>query len=156
MPPQRHPLGAISGNRLPNYELSPYERGKIIGGHILGFSPTAIAIGLNQPRGTVFSTIQADTLRCEGETKVRAGRPKEYTERDERALVRHVRLFPKHTYAEVIKELNFTIKKSTIKKILKKHHITNWRAKRRPELTEAHAARRLAWCLENRHRNVEE
>jgi hypothetical protein len=40
--------------------------------------------------------------------------------------------------------------------ILKDHGITNWRAKKRPELTEAHAKARLQWALENRHRTDEE
>jgi hypothetical protein len=37
-----------------------------------------------------------------------------------------------------------TIKRDTIKKILDKHSISNWRARRRPFLTEVNAAKRLA------------
>jgi hypothetical protein len=43
-----------------------------------------------------------------------------------------------------------------IKKILKQYGICNWRAKKRPELTEVHAASRLAWCLAHRGWTAEE
>ena len=143
MPPQRLPLGVIPGNRLRNCELHPYTRGQITGPYILGFSPAAIVLGLNQPLGTVWSTIARDEARCLGETKARPGRLLEYTIRDERKIVRHVRLFPKYTYTQVISELGLTIKTTTIKKILRIYGITNWRVKRRPTLTEAYAAIRL-------------
>jgi len=156
MPPQRTPLGLISGNRLKNFELSPYQRGQITGGNILGYSPAVIALGLNLPKQTVWNTIRLDELRVEGASQQRTGRPKGYTAPDERAILRHARLFPKHTYLEVIQATGVEIKRDTVKRILKQHGITNWRAKRRPELTEVHAAKRLAWCLRNRHRRPEE
>jgi hypothetical protein len=47
MLPQRIPLGAIDGNRLPYARLTPYIRGKIIGCILVGSKPTVIALGLN-------------------------------------------------------------------------------------------------------------
>jgi len=45
---------------------------------------------------------------------------------------------------------------STIKQLAKKHKLHHWRAKKRPELTEAHAAERLLWCKCREHWGVEE
>ncbi|PVH70134.1 hypothetical protein DL98DRAFT_350611, partial [Cadophora sp. DSE1049] len=45
---------------------------------------------------------------------------------------------------------------TTIKRILKNRGITNWHAKRRSLLTEAHAAKQLAWCLAHRRWTIEE
>ena len=65
---------------------------------------------------------------------------------EERKLIRHVRLNPKDTYAQVTEACQPSIKKGTIKKILKEYGIVNWRARRRPFLSEKHAAKRLVWC----------
>ena len=125
MPPIRVPLGACDSNRLLNFELDRYERRKIIGGFILGVLLAAIALGLGYNVNSVWSTIRADEHRVAGFSIARAGRPKEYTNREERTLLRHMRLFPKHTYARVIQEVRLTIKTSTVKKILKRYGITN-------------------------------
>jgi len=156
MPPQRIPLGLISGNRLRNFELSLYSRGQVTSGYILGSSPAAIALGLNLSKSTVWDTIHVDSLRVEGHSRLRNGRPKEYSDRDECVILRHVRLFLKDMYAQVIEAIGVGIKKDTIKRILKHHGITNWCAKRRPTLTDAYVAKRLAWCLRNKGWSLEE
>jgi len=43
----------------------------------------------------------------------------------------------------------------TIHRFLDLYSISNWRAKRRPYLTEEVAAKRLAWCLARRHWTIE-
>jgi hypothetical protein len=95
-------------------------------------------------------------LRDEGFSQQRSGRPLEYTPADERNLARHVRLHPKDTYAQVIVACSLGIKKTTIKKILRQYGIVNWRARKRPSLTEKNAADRLAWCLRYRGLTAEE
>jgi hypothetical protein len=136
--------------------MSPYLRGKVMGMAIHGVSPTEIALGMRLDRGTVSYTILQDDLRDEGKTLPKAPRRKSYTPYDERHLLRHVRLFPKDTYAQVIKACGLGCRKSTVKKILAKYGIANWRAKKRPLLTEEHAAKRLAWCLAHRDWNAED
>jgi len=96
MLPIRTPLGGRDSNRLPNFLLSAFERGNIMGTYILGVSPAAVAFGLGHRPSSIWSTITRDELRCGGETRGRSGRTLEYTERDERMLLRHVLLFPKH------------------------------------------------------------
>ena len=76
-------------------------------------------------RGAIRSTLTLDHLRVEGHVQTRTGRPIEYTHADERKLLRHVRLHPKDTYAEVIIACGLLIKRDTIKRILKRHGIIN-------------------------------
>ena len=151
MPPQRKPLGPVSGNRLLGQHLSPYARGKIAGKAEEGATPASIAKELELEYSTVYRTIQNDLLRHEGKSLPRTPRKKSYSEHDERVLLRHVRANPKDTYREIMTACGLGCKKTTIRKILKEHGITNWKAKRRPFLTEKNAAARLAWCLERRH-----
>ena len=121
----RVPLGARNSNRLPNFKLDRYKRRKIIESFILGALLAVIALGLGYNVNLVWSTIHADENRVAGFSIARAGRPKEYTDREERALLRYVRLFPKHTYARVIQEVRLIIKTSIVKNILKRYGITN-------------------------------
>ena len=152
----RTPLGPHSGNSRRGPELTPYQRGKIIGAASLGRTPTQIAEVENWPISTIKSTIELDPERNDGQSKSRSGRPKLYNDRDERSILRQVRLFPKCTYADVRNACAITLCDSTLKTILKKFGITNWRAKRRPELTEEVAAKRLAWCLVRKDWTVDE
>ena len=144
MSPQRSILGPIAGNRAFNHQLTLYQRGLVVGMTISGAKPKFIQDHLNISRGAIRSTITFEELRNEGEPKLQSGRPVEYTEADERNLIRHVRLYPKDTYAQVKIACGLKIKRTTIKKILKRHGIINWRARRRPFLTKANAVKRLA------------
>jgi hypothetical protein len=125
MLPQRSVLGSISGNRAFNYQLSPYQRGKIIRLTHSGQKSTDIQSLLNVLHSTVRSTLKLDSLGLEGNTQLRSGRLKEYSEATERKILRHVRLYPKDTYTQVILTCNLTIKRGIIKSILSQHGITN-------------------------------
>jgi hypothetical protein len=155
MPPQRYPLGLSSGNRLPSHELSPYTRGQIIGYHKAGAAPLEIALSLNEQPRTILTTIHKESLRNEGESQPRTPRGKSYTDTDVRHILRVVRAEPKSTYAQVKLACGLTCSTSTLKRILKEYGITNWRAKRRPELSPAHAAARLTWCIKRKDWNKE-
>jgi len=93
---------------------------------------------------TVINIILNNPLRNNGESLPRTGPPKCYTDAEERLVLRHVRKFPKDTYAQVITAYAVTFKKGTVKKILKEHGIKNWKCKRRPFLTQKNANKRLA------------
>jgi hypothetical protein len=56
----------------------------------------------------------------------------------------HITITIKDTYEQVITACGLRCRPTTVKTILRKYGISNWRAKRRPELIEAHAAARLA------------
>jgi len=101
MPPNRKALGPISGNIQKRRELTPYERGKIAAAAELGLRKAEIQAVYNHPESTIRKTISLDPLRNQGTFLPRSGRPKKYTAHDKRVLLRHVRLNPKDTYAQV-------------------------------------------------------
>jgi len=156
MPPSRTPLGCISGNRFKGCEITPYICGKVMGKASHGRNSYQIALDLGLDRSTVKYTIKQDPLRNEGSSIPRKPRNLSYTEHDERVLLRHVRLNLKDTYKQVITACGLKYKTSTVKKILKKYGIANYRCKKRPFLTEVYTAKRLAWCLAHRHWTAEE
>ena len=123
---------------------------------ISGAQPKVIREALDISRGALRSTLSLYDSRLAGASLPRTGRPRSYTDADERLILRHVRLNPKDTYVQVLAATQIDIKRDTLKKILKRYRITNWRCKRRPFLTEANAAKRLAWCLKHRYRRDEE
>ena len=98
------------------------------------------------PHSTVKDTINNSKSRNQGESAPRSGRPKVYTDRDERAILRLVRLNPKWTYRRLVAELECKPSRSIVTRILKKYNITKWAAKKRPELREIHAHERLVWA----------
>lgn len=108
-------------------------------------------LGLNLSNFTVRYTISQELQRDNGVSSPKASRRRKYIDANERLLLCYVRNNPKDTYEEVISACNLDISRETIRKILKKYNITNWVSKRRPLLTEIHAAKRLAWCLAQRH-----
>jgi hypothetical protein len=127
-----------------------------MGAKLFGGTHSSIARALNLSRSTVRYTTSQASQRIEGRSIPRKPRPKSYTEHDLRSVLRYVRKYPKATYTQVLRDTGVTFKKSTLKHILKGAGITNWRAKRRPALTEAVAAKRLAWCLAHRGWTAEE
>jgi Transposase/DDE superfamily endonuclease len=154
--PQRTPLAPISRNRQRGPDLSPYIRGKIATLKECGVTTSAISRRLSLPRSTIQSTLDLDEIRNNGESQPRIGRPLSYTPSDERRILRTVRAYPKLTYHELISQLGLEIHPNTVKKILKEHGRQNWKCKRRPFLTPALAAKRLAWCLEHKDWRAEE
>ena len=149
---QRRPLGTCSVNiQSRGPELSTYLRGKIKAASEFGVKNCVISETYKIPSSTIESTLALDSLRINGESLPRSGRPKTYDLRDERHIIRHVRLYPKCTYADVRRACAITLCDNTLRAILNDYGIANWRAKKRPFLTEKHAAARLAWCLEREH-----
>jgi len=71
---------AIEGTEGP--KLTPYQRGKICGAAIAGFSPAEIQKSLGHSRGAVRATIKLDSTRSEGKTLPYIGAPLIYDDRD--------------------------------------------------------------------------
>jgi hypothetical protein len=111
-----------------------------------GALPAEIQVRYGVSRGAVRRSIAQDTTRLEGESLPRSDCPPTYTDRDERLILRNLRLFPKSTFDDRRKESGVKMSNSTIKRLAQKHGLYHWRAKKRPELTEEHAVKRLLWC----------
>jgi len=156
MPQPRRPLGVISSNISKKPLLTPYLRGKIAYAAELGYSPAQIAIQFDKPDSTIRNTLKVDHLRNNGNTRTRTGRPREYTDREVRILVKHVRNNPKDTWAEVKRATGLKYHKTTLLRMLEPSGIKNWRCRRRPHLTAAAVAKRLAWCKAREHFTLED
>lgn len=139
----RTPLAPISGNKPRGNELSQYMRGKIEFAAEIGAPRAEIAKTLNLPLTTVKYTLSKASQRHNGESLPRSGRPKEYSERDERAIVRIARRNPRIKYRDLILQAGIDLYRKTIYRILCEHGIKKWLAKKRPLLTEEHAKARL-------------
>ena len=142
MPTPRRPLGLISGNITKKKELTPYERGLVLGAKITGRSEAEISEVFNIPDSTVRDTVTLAAQRKDGHSKPRSGRPKCLSDREERILIRHIRLNPKDEYKTIKEATGLQISNSTIKNICRKYGIAHWRAKKRPALTEKAAKAR--------------
>ena len=86
----RRPLAPIHNNRVQKKELTPYKRGQIVGAAKLGGKPAKIAKVLKTTLSTVRTTLRRASIRTNGESLPRSGRPKIYSDRDVRRLVRCV------------------------------------------------------------------
>ena len=124
MPTSRRPLGEISGNVPKRKELSLIARAQIIGAAKCGVSQSAISRQLSIPRSTVQYTLAKDQLRNNHKSLPRAGRPRLSSIHTERLLLRTVRRFPKYTYKQLRAFSGLQISTSTIKRILRRYHIT--------------------------------
>jgi hypothetical protein len=122
----------------------------------IGGKNKAIQIDLDITREALRNTLDFEDVRPKSISVRKPDRPITYSKTNERNLLRHVRLNPKDTYEQVRVVYRLFIKRDTIKKILKRYSNINWRAGRRPFLTEENAAKRLAWCLKWRHMIMEE
>jgi hypothetical protein len=89
-----------------------------------------ISIAHSIPKSTIQDTIKLDSQRDNGKSRPRSGRPFSYTARDKRKVLCFVRASPKSTYDDIQKECGVNLSISILKRILKKHSISNWRAKK--------------------------
>ena len=146
---QRTPLAPIFANRVQKTELSPYQRGIIVGANRSGAALQEIAEATGLSKATVSSTISRATKRYEGYSIPREGRSKTLSDRQRRHLIRIVRLEPKILYKDLRERAHLHCSVRTIQRALKDYGITKWLAKKRPLLTPQVAALRLKWAKEH-------
>jgi hypothetical protein len=148
MPP-RAPLDAISGNARRPIDLTPFQRGQISGKASAGIIPAQISRDLEIPDQTIRDTITLEPERINGKSKPKYGRHRISTSLDVRNVLRLVRSTPKITYKKIRKELNITFSNDTLKRILERKGIKNWRCKRRPLLTPEVVRKRYQWAKDH-------
>ncbi len=151
MPVQRVPLAPIDSNRPLKKELSPWQRSEIQTYRHIGLTNEHISQLTNCTPGTVATTLQLNTLRNDGKTRPRSGRPSKLTRYDKRLILRTIRRNPKLTYAALKIETGVTVSRSTLYRMLKDEGISNWLAKKRPLITPQVAAKRLKWAKKYRN-----
>ena len=87
MPPQHISLGLVSRNRQFNCKLTPYQRGVAIGMTFKGAKSFEIEVVLDCSCGAIQSTLKFAQLCNKGQSQIRTGAPKFYTNADERNLL---------------------------------------------------------------------
>ena len=88
----RRPLGPITPNIIRRKELTPYTRGFILGQLTAGVKQADVAKALNLFRAIVRTILLRADTRINGELVERSGRPKVTDDRDERIILRLVRI----------------------------------------------------------------
>src|SRR5438552_4800055 len=104
MPP-RTPLGLINANKRSSGELTPYQRGIILGLHSQGASFRDIENQHGIARSTVADTIKFDSIRKDSHSVRRPGQPPKYNTRVDRRIIRYIRITPKSRSEEHTSEL---------------------------------------------------
>ena len=146
MPPQRTPLCDIDGNRrYRGPELSPYQRGQIVGAHKTGSSLKEIGDELGHSRGAIRRTLESIHIRDEGHTLPRSGTPLKYTSRARRRMLQCLRSHPKMTYEKRRETTGLKMSDSYIRDLTIATGLKHWCARKQPELTPVVAAKRLLW-----------
>jgi hypothetical protein len=69
-------------------------------------------------------------------------------------MLRNLRLVPKAKFEDRRKATNLKMSNSYIKNLARANGLSHWRAKKRPELSEANAAARLLWCRCRAHWDI--
>ena len=151
----RTPLGQISGNRQPGHELSPYQRGQIIGLSAAGTSQRKIAAQLSLSKGAIQYTLDHKESRPGGLSAPRCSHPPKYTLRETRKMLRCVRIYPKMTFDERRAHCDTKMSNSHIKNLCRETGLSHWRAKKRPKLSEEHAKLHYKWCQIRQHWDVD-
>lgn len=144
--PRRRPLTPLSPNERPGSELSFARKNVVYGRGLAGQSADEIAEVESLPKSTVQSVLKRGQQRGHLNNLARSGRPKETSVRDERKVLRIARRMPQITYSRLREEAGLDISRSSYYRILRRHGISNWIAKRRPHLTEDHARLRLKFA----------
>ena len=156
MPVQRMPLGPINLNRPLKQELTPWQRSEIQTYRNVGLTNENIAQLTFCSPGTVATTLKLNTLRNDGKTRSRSGRPPALSRRNKRLILRIIRRNSKLTYAQLKIEANVDVHKNTLYRMLKEEGITNWLARKRPLITPEVAAKRLQWAKKHQNWSWEE
>jgi hypothetical protein len=146
MPPQRTPFCDIDSNRrYKGPELSPYQKGQIIGARKAGSSPKEIEGELGHSREAVRKTLESIHIRDKGYTLPRSGTPLKYTSRARRRMLQCLWSHPKMSYEKRREATGLKMSDSYIRHLAIAKGLKHWRARKRPELTPVVAAERLLW-----------
>ena len=132
---RRLPLAPLNSNVNRRKELPSAQRAKIVAEAQSGHKPAETAELLNIPISTVKTTLQRDPERNNHLSNPQTGRPRCYTDRDERTLLRVCRANPNYTHEQLLQRSGVICSKKTMQRILKNHGITTRIAKKRPKLS---------------------
>ena len=143
-------------NRAPRHELTPHQRGQILGRIESGCSQRRVAQEVGCSRGAVRRTIAMLQERVNGQAMSCHGRPRKTNKDDDEALYHQRRAAPAMSLHTLHAILASSIHFDTMRRRLRKAHLQMWQRVKRPALSPEQAAARLAWALLYRHWTVED
>jgi len=136
----------ISGNRGRDDELSIEQRIATTALRAVGKTSTEIAEIMSCSRQTVIRTVRRFTERNNLSSRPRSGHPRALSDRDKAHVLRVVRQELRITYRDIIQQAELSYHRRVVYNLIKEAGITNWRAKKRPLLTDDNARIRLAFA----------
>ena len=127
----RTPLSPITPNIIRRKELTPFQRGIVVGQASAGYSTASTKHLFSIPESTIRGIISNADTQDHGKSRPRPGRPKTTSDQDERAILRIAQSDPKSTYQDLIQRSGVTCSRKTVYRILSHVSITNWLVNKR-------------------------
>jgi transposase len=144
----------ISGNRSAGGELSLDQRNCIISKHEAGCTTKELAQEFMCSRRTIQRTIQRWETTSSNYSRPRSGHPPALTRREKRYAYRLARQKPKIQYRAMLQDLGLTrVSAHTLRSALQDYGLKKFRARRRPKINAATAAKRLQYAREGQNFN---
>ncbi|KAH7042212.1 hypothetical protein B0J12DRAFT_674135 [Macrophomina phaseolina] len=119
----------ISGNARQRHQLSHDQRVSVITQSQDGKSGRQIARETRFSEHAIRSCINHYNTTSQVDLTPRTGRPPKVSLRTERQIIRFVNRFSKLKHSQVIKQLQSSVHKDTLRRILRKNHITKMACK---------------------------
>jgi len=141
--------------RIPKTELTPSQRGIIIGRRAAGETYSAIAAATYIPKSTIF-----ETIKRAGERPGEKSLPRDHSRKTSLQTDRRLKRTALKERRQPLQELNANvapeISRRTVQRRLQEYHIQKWLARKRPLLKQIHVNARYAWAKEHLHWTVED
>lgn len=138
--------------RIPFQQLTPFERGRIVGMRECGKSFKEIARQLGRSDLTVRRAWNAWILENRSDRKIGSGRPRVSTEREDRLLRRSALQDPIETSRSVganwMRAVDHRVSMRTVYRRIHSFKLFSYRPHFRLPLTREHMRARLEWCIE--------
>lgn len=132
-------------------ELSVQTRSRISELHTQGYGAKAIhSLHRDWSINTIKSTIRLEKIRKDNATRVRSGAPRKLTE-EQRDYIYDIttHINPHATTRDLLEEVDYTVKETTMRKLLNEMGKRRWLQKKRPMITTEHAEKRMLWAIEH-------
>ena len=138
-----------------SHELTPFERGEIVGLSKGGHSVRNIVEILDIPKSTVQDVITRYNDENRTDTAPRSGRPPALSERDKRQLGRIVRQNRKQAVEKIAEQFNqsltISVSTKTVQRSLHSMGYYGCTGRKKPLVSEVNRKKRLFWCHDKKN-----
>ena len=114
---------------------------------------------IGQETGTPFSTVQTIIRRYKNEHRVedkpKSGRPKLFTDRDERLILRRVRDNPQISAVEVSSNMRVNAHPESVRRVLKRANYNGRVARNKPYVSNTNRKKRIVFAKNHVHESFD-